>query len=293
MAGVTRREAIVAGGAAALGGALAAEPVRAAQDDGKVVKIGKLKQSVSKWCFGKIKLDEFCRICKEIGLVGIDLVGPGEWKQIRDAGLVPTMGSAGAGSIPDGIQDPKNHDGIVKKLEEVMPKAAAEGVPNVITFFGNRKGMEDGPAIENSIKCLERCKPIAEAHKVVLAVEYLNSKVDHKDYLGDRTPYCVKIVSAVNSPYVKILYDIYHAQIMEGDIIRTIRQNHQWFGHYHTGGNPGRNEIDESQELYYPAICKAILKTGYQGYVAHEFIPKKGDPIKSLREAVALCDVDA
>jgi hydroxypyruvate isomerase len=290
MAGVTRREAITAGGAAALGGAMAAGPARAAQE-GKVVKIGKIKQSVSKWCFGKYKLDEFCKICKEIGLVGIDLVGPGEWKQIRDAGLIPTMGS-GAGSIPDGIQDPKNHDKIVQKLEEVMPKAAAEGVPNVITFFGNRKGMEDGPAIENSIACLQRCKPIAEANKVTLAVEYLNSRVDHKDYLGDRTPYCVKIVSAVNSPYVKILWDIYHAQIMEGDIIRTIQKNNQWFGHYHTGGNPGRNEIDEGQELNYAAICKAILKTGYTGYVAHEFIPKKADPIKSLRDAAALCDVD-
>ncbi len=291
MTEISRREAIVAGGAAAVAGMLGSAPARAAQE-GKVVKIGKLKQSVSKWCYGKLKLEELCKVCKEIGLVGIDLVGPKEWKVIRDHGLVPTMGGIGAGSIPNGIQDKNNHDKIVKALEEGMPKAAAEGVPNVITFFGNRKGMSDEEAIENSIACLERCKPIAESNKVMLAVEYLNSRVNHKDYLGDRTPYCVKIVSSVNSPYIKILYDIYHAQIMEGDIIRTIQNNHQWFCHYHTGGNPGRNEIDESQELYYPPICKAILKSGFTGYVAHEFIPKKPDIIQSLRDAAALCDVD-
>jgi hydroxypyruvate isomerase len=202
------------------------------------------------------------------------------------------MGSIGAGSIPNGLQDKKNHDKIVKALEENMPRAAKEGVPNVITFFGNRRGMDREEAVENSIACLERCKPIAEANKVMLAIEYLNSKVNHKDYLGDNTPYCVKIVSAVNSPYIKILYDIYHAQIMEGDIIRTIQNNHQWFGHYHTGGNPGRNEIDDSQELNYAPICKAILKTGFKGFVAHEFIPKKKDIVQSLRDAAAICDVD-
>ena len=151
--------------------------------------------------------------------------------------------------------------------------------------------MEDGPAIDNSVACLEKIKPLAEEHKVTVIMELLNSKVNHPDYIGDRTPYCVEIVKRVNSPFVKVLYDIYHAQIMEGDVIRTIQTNHQYFGHYHTGGNPGRAEIDETQELQYVPITKAVLATNYEGYYAHEFIPKKADPIQSLRDAVALCDV--
>lgn len=289
---ITRRAALLAPGALALGSAGLASAAPA-QEGGKVVRIGKVKQSVARWCFGKIPLPELAKACAEMGMAGIDLLGPNEWKIVKDHGLVVTTGMVGAGGIGEGLNDPKHHDRIVRAFEENIPKAAAEGVPNVICFFGNRvPGMSDQEAIDNSIACLNRCKPIAEQHKVTIVIEILNSKVDHKGYIGDNTPYCFKILKAVNSPYVKLLYDIYHAQIMEGDVIRTIQQNHAWIGHYHTGGNPGRGEIDETQELNYAAITKAVLRTGFQGYYAHEFIPKRPDPLKSLRQAVALCDVD-
>ena len=171
-----------------------------------------------------------------------------------------------------------------------IPRAKEAGVPSLITFFGNRKGMPDDQAIANSAACLNRIKPIAEEHDVTVVVELLNSKVNHKDYQGDKTPYGVEVMKRVGSKNVKLLYDIYHMQIMEGDIIRTIQQNKKWFAHYHTGGVPGRHELDATQELQWPAIVKAILDTGYTGYFAHEFIPQR-DPLTSLREAVVLCDV--
>ncbi len=285
---VTRRGAMLTAGALALSG------LPAAAQDGKVVKKGKIKQSVARWCFNKIPLPDLAKACAEMGMAGIDLLKPEEWKIAKDHGLVCTTGSIGAGNIANGLNDKKHHPTILKAMEENIPKAAAEGVPNVIVMFGNRvKDMADQEAIDNSIECLNRIKPIAEANNVTVVIEILNSKVDHKGYIGDNMPYCLKVVKPVNSPRVKILYDIYHAQIMEGDVIRTIRNEHAWIGHYHTGGNPGRGEIDDSQELNYVAITKAVLATGFTGYYAHEFIPKRPDPLKSLREAVALCDVDA
>jgi hydroxypyruvate isomerase len=225
-----------------------------------------------------------------MGLPAIDLLTPEEWPVAREFGLTCSMGSGLGGPIERGLNDPANHDAIVESLRAGIPRAARAGVPNVITFFGNRRGRSDADAVANCVAALDRVKGVAEDNGVTICIELLNSKVNHKDYQGDRTPFGVEVVSAVNSPRVKLLYDIYHMQIMEGDVIRTIRDNQQWIAHYHTGGVPGRNEIDTSQELHYPAIARAIADTGFSGYVAHEFIPKR-DPLTSLRDAVALCEV--
>jgi hydroxypyruvate isomerase len=200
------------------------------------------------------------------------------------------MGYGGGGTIPDALNVKANHDKIVTNLTQSIPRAAKLGVPNLITFFGARRGMGDAEAIENCVTGLNRIKKAAEDHGVTVCVELLNSKVDHKDYQGDHTAFGLEVVKAVASPRVKLLYDIYHMQIMEGDVIRTIRQSHEFIAHYHTGGVPGRNELDGTQELNWPAVCKAIVDTGFKGYLAHEFVPTR-DPITSLREAVELCDV--
>jgi hydroxypyruvate isomerase len=254
------------------------------------VKSGRLKQSVSRWCYNKIPLPEFAKAVKEIGLPAIDLLGEKEWAVAADHGLVCSMGYAGGGTIVDGLNNRANHDAIVKGLEEGLPRAAKMKVPNLITFFGNRKGIPDQEGLDNCVVALNRIKPAAESTGVTVALEVLNSKVDHKDYLGDRSAYGFQVIKAVGSPKVKVLYDIYHMQIMEGDVIRTIRDNHPLICHYHTGGVPGRNELDETQELQWRSVAKAIVDTGFTGYFAHEFVPKR-DPLTSLREAVALCDV--
>lgn len=251
---------------------------------------GRLKQSVCRWCYRDIPLRDFCTHVADMGLTAIDLLTAEEWPVAKAFGLGCSMGSGMGGPIEHGLNDPANHEAIVGGLTAGIPLAARAGVPNVITFFGNRRGRPDADAIANCVTALNRVKRVAEDHGVTVCIELLNSKVNHKDYQGDRTPFGVAVVSAVNSPRVRLLYDIYHMQIMEGDVIRTIRDNYHWIAHYHTGGVPGRNEIDASQELNYPAIARAIADTGFQGYVAHEFIPKR-DPLVSLREAVTLCHV--
>ena len=256
----------------------------------RVVKNGRLKQSVSRWPYGRIPLPEFAKACAEMGLTAIDLLEEKEWPAVKEVGLTCSMGYAGAGDIPTGLNDPANHDMIVKALETVIPRAEKAGVPNLIAFFGNRRGRPDAEAIDNCVTGLNRVKRVAEDHGVTVCVELLNSKVDHKDYQGDHTAFGVEVMRRVASPRVKLLYDIYHMQIMEGDIIRTIRDNHEYIGHYHTGGVPGRHELDGTQELNWAAVCSAIVETGFTGYVAHEFMPTR-DPLTSLREAVALCDV--
>ncbi|PYR59101.1 MAG: hydroxypyruvate isomerase, partial [Acidobacteria bacterium] len=205
-------------------------------------------------------------------------------------GLICSMGYAGGGTIPDGLNVKANHDGIVRNFEKLIPRAAAEKVLNVITFFGNKRGMSDEEAIANCIEGLNRVKKIGEDHGVTICVELLNSKVNHKDYQGDRSAFGLQVVKAVGSPRVKLLDDLYHMQIMEGDLIRTIKDNKDDIAHYHTGGVPGRHELDDTQEVNWRAVAKAIVETGYTGYMAHEFIPTR-DPLTSLREAVALCDV--
>ena len=256
----------------------------------RVVKNGRLKQSVSRWPYAKIPLPEFCRAVADLGLTAVDLLAEDEWPVARQSGLVCSMGYAGGGSIKDGLNVNANHDAIVRNFERTIPSAAAMQVPNVITFFGNKRGMSDAEAIANCVAGLNRVKKIGEDHGVTICVELLNSKVNHADYQGDRTAFGVAIVKAVDSPRVKLLYDIYHMQIMEGDLVRTITDNHQYIGHYHTGGVPGRHELDDTQEVNWPAVCRAIVGTGFRGFVAHEFVPAR-DPLTSLKEAVMLCDV--
>ena len=251
---------------------------------------GRLKQSVTRWTYQAIALPDLCRAAADIGLTAIDLLNEPDWPVVRQFGLVCSMGYAGGGSIPNGLNVKANHDAIVTSFERLIPRAEAERVPNVITFFGNRRGMADEDAIANCVDGLNRVKRIAEDHGVTICVELLNSKVNHKDYHGDHTAFGAAVIKAVNSPRVKLLFDIYHMQIMEGDVIKTIRANHDLIAHYHTGGVPGRHEIDDTQELNWRTVCGAIAETGFAGYVAHEFQPTR-DPLTSLRQAVAICDV--
>jgi hydroxypyruvate isomerase len=245
---------------------------------------------VTRWPYRSIPLPEFCRAVADMGLTAIDLLEEPEWPAAREHGLVCSMGYAGGGTIADGLNVTANHDAIVRNFERTIPRAAAERVPNVITFFGNRRGMADDQAIANCVAGLNRVKKIAEDHGVTICVELLNSKINHPDYQGDRTSFGVTVVKAVDSPRVKLLYDIYHMQIMEGDLVHTIRDQRQYIGHFHTGGVPGRHELDATQEINWPAVCRAIVDTGFSGYLAHEFVPTR-DPLTSLREAVVLCDV--
>jgi len=287
MRALTRREALTAAAAAAVLPlqSLAAQPATPA-----VVK-GRLKQSVSRWCYSKIPMPEFCEAVKAMGLTAIDLLEEPDWAVVADHGLICSMGYAGGGKIPDGLNVRANHDAIVKNFEEKIPRAAKMKVPNVITFFGNRReGLSDAEAIANCVDGLNRVKKIGEDAGVTICVELLNSKVDHKGYQGDRTLFGVEVVKAVNSPRVKLLYDAYHMQIMEGDLIRTIRTNKDYIAHVHTGGVPGRHELDGTQEVNWRAVAAALADLGFPGYMAHEFVPTR-DPLTSLRQAVALCDV--
>jgi hydroxypyruvate isomerase len=281
---LTRRQWL---GAVSAGAALRSTLAVAAD---RVVRNGRLKQSVSRWPYRSIPLPEFSRAVADMGLTAIDLLEEAEWPVVRQYDLVCSMGYAGGGTIPDGLNVKANHDAIVRNFERTIPQAAAMRVPNVITFFGNRRAMADEEAIANCIAGLNRVKRIAEDQGVTICVELLNSRVNHPDYQGDRTAFGVAVVKAVDSPRVKLLYDIYHMQIMEGDLIHTIRDHHRYIGHYHTGGVPGRHELDQTQEVNWAAVCRAIVDTGFNGYVAHEFVPTR-DPLTSLREAVALCDV--
>ncbi|MEK7406748.1 MAG: TIM barrel protein [Acidobacteriota bacterium] len=264
-------------------------PVAAGAVFQPVARKGRLKQAVARWCFKMWSLEELAQNCVRLGIKGIDLIGPEEWPVAQKLGLAPSM-APGGGSIGDGLNRKENHAKIEQQMRENIEKAAAAGVPNVITFSGNRRGMSDEEGLENCVIGLNRVKAIAEDKGVTICLELLNSKVNHKDYQADRTPWAAEAIKRVNSPRVKLLYDIYHMQIMEGDVIRTIRENIPHIGHFHTGGNPGRNEIDATQELNYRAIAQAIVDLNFQGYFAHEFIPKR-DPLASLKEAVEICDV--
>ncbi|GAB4044587.1 hydroxypyruvate isomerase family protein [Spirosoma litoris] len=251
---------------------------------------GRINHAVCRWCYSKISLDDLCKSAKEMGIKGIDLTGPAEWPTLKKYGLTCSMAQGAGKGIPDGFNDPKFHDELVASYEAIFPKMKEAGLTQVICFSGNRRGMSNEQGLENCAVGLKRLMPSAEKYGITMIMELLNSKVDHKDYMCDHSAWGVELCKKVGSENFKLLYDIYHMQIMEGDIIRTIRENNKYFGHYHTGGNPGRNEIDETQELYYPAIMKAIVDTGFKGFVAQEFIPKR-DPLTSLKESVAICDV--
>ncbi len=250
---------------------------------------GRLKQSAARWCYRKMPLDELARNAARIGLQGIDLIDYQEWPTVQKYGLVPAM-TPGAGTIADGFNRTENHDRLVREMEENIGRAAAAKVPNVITFSGNRRGQPDGEGLDNCTIGLNRVKKLAEDKGVTICVELLNSKIDHHDYQCDHTVWGVELMKRVDSPRVKLLYDIYHMQIMEGDIIRTIRQNIQYIAHFHTGGVPGRHELDGTQELQWRSVAQAIVDAGFTGYFAHEFVPTR-DPMTSLEEAARLCDV--
>jgi hydroxypyruvate isomerase len=268
-----------------LAGAAAAAPAQ------KVARKGRIKQAVTRGVFRgtNFSMEEMCREAARLGALGFDLVGPSEFPVLKKYGLLPTMVPGGS-SIRDGINRKENHEGIEKRLREAIDAAAAAGAPNVIVLSGERRGMSDEEGLDNSVLFLNKVKAIAEDKGVTLCVELLNSKVNHPDYMCDRTAWGVELCKRVNSPRVKLLYDIYHMQIMEGDIIRTIRDNIQYIGHFHTAGNPGRHEFDDTQELNYRGIAKAIADLNFTGYVAHEYTPL-GDPIRSLDQALAICDV--
>jgi hydroxypyruvate isomerase len=271
-------------------GAIALPSLEANLDAAVPVRKGRIHQSVCQWCYPHIPLDQLAEYAAKIGLRGVDLLQPEEYEIPRRYGLVCTMGYAGGGDIGKALNRVENHAAIEQAFRTNIPRAAKAGVPNVITFSGNRGGMSDEEGARNTIAGLNRVKKIAEDHGVTICVELLNSKVNHPDYMCDHTAWGGRVVREVNSPNVKLLYDIYHMQIMEGDLIDTIRGNLEWIGHFHTGGVPGRHELDGSQEVQWDGVMRAIADAGYRGYVAHEFVPA-GDPLVSLRKAADLCDV--
>jgi len=287
MSDITRREALAGAAALVVSGPQVSTMTHPQQGAGST---GRLKQSVCRWTFAKIPLPELCKAAADMGLTAIDLLTEKEWPVAREYGLTCSMGSGAGGTIVDGLNVKGNHDKIVAGFERTIPIAAAQKVPNLITFFGNRRGMPDEEAAANCVEALNRIKQVAEDHGVTVCVELLNSKVDHKDYQGDNSAFGIGVVSAVGSPRVKLLYDIYHMQIMEGDLIRTIRDNREHFAHFHTGGVPGRHELDDTQEIQWRTVAGAIADMGFQGYFAHEFVPTR-DPLTTLREAVKLCTV--
>jgi hydroxypyruvate isomerase len=251
----------------------------------RVVRKGRINQSASRWCYGKLTLEKLCAAGAKIGLKGIDLLSPRAFPTLKKYGLICTMTSGGSDLI-----DKEKHKKAISGIRNSIEANAEHGYPNVIALAGYGGGMSEDVGIANTVEALKSVASLAEKKKVNVCIEYLNSKVDHKGYMFDNMAWGVEVCKRVGSPNVKILYDIYHAQIMEGDIIRTIKTHAKFIGHYHTGGNPGRNEIDETQELYYPAIMRAIADSGFTGYVAHEFVPKR-NPMASLAQAVKICDV--
>jgi hydroxypyruvate isomerase len=277
----------------------------AAKPDGRseVAKNGRINHSVCLWCYNGMTPADIAPVAGRLGLKAIDLLTPDQWGPLKEHGLVCSMTSHPEIRIEVGLNRRENHERLIKALREGIDASAAAGYPNVICFSGNRHlprkngdaPLESRVSDEEGIKvCAEGLKRVmahAEQKKVNVVMELLNSKVDHADYMCDHSAWGVELCKAVGSERFKLLYDIYHMQIMEGDVIRTIRDNHQYFGHYHTGGVPGRHEIDETQELNWPAIMRAIVDTGFTGYVAQEFIPAKPDRIASLAAAVQVCDV--
>ncbi len=252
---------------------------------------GRIKQCVCLGVFrnSKLDLDGMCAEAARLGAYGVDLVGPKDFPVLKKHGLIPTMVPGGSG-IKSGINDKKNHAGMDRKMREAIKAAAEAGAPNVIVLAGDRQGISDEEGLDNCVAFLNNIKSYAEDQRVTLCMELLNSKVNHPGYMCDHTAWGVEVCKRVNSPRVKLLYDIYHMQIMEGDIIRTVQQNIKFIGHFHTAGNPGRHEFDDTQEMNYAGICKGIADTGYQGYLAHEYTPTK-DPIETLDRMMKICEV--
>jgi hydroxypyruvate isomerase len=291
---ISRRSALhrITGSTAALTVATSLrQPLLAADSPTNAKLSGRINHSVCKWCYDKIPLEQFCESAKGIGLQSVELLETKDFPTLRKFDLACAMVSGVPGGITKGLNRLENHDAIVEFFELTAPVVAEHGFPNIICFSGNRQGMSNEQGLENCAIGLKRIAPIAERHKVTVCMELLNSKRTHPDYMCDHTAWGVELVKRVGSERFKLLYDIFHMQIMEGDLADTIRENHQYIAHYHTGGVPGRAEIDETQEIHYPKVMRAILETGFKGFVAQEFVPKRPDPIASLRQGVQICDV--
>src|SRR3954467_5521544 len=291
---ISRRSALktLGGSAAAIAATAASLSTRlnAADAAAGAVK-GRVNHSVCKWCYPKVSLEDLCKAGKAMGLRSIELLETKDFATLKQHDLACAMVSGVPGGIENGLNDLKNHDKIVEFFERTIPIVAKAGYPNIICFSGNRRGMSDEQGLENCATGLKRIAGTAEKYKVTVAMELLNSRVNHKDYMCDKSAWGIDLCKRVGSERFKLLYDIYHIQIMEGDLIATIKRSHQYFAHYHTGGVPGRNEIDDSQEINYPAVMKAIVETGFKGHVAQEFIPKRPDVLASLKQGVKICDV--
>jgi len=252
---------------------------------------GKINHSVCQWCYSDIPLDELCAAAKRMGIKSIDLLNSTQWATAAKYGLTCAMAYANDWGLQKGFNNPAFHEQLLKDYSLNIPKASEAGLKNVICFSGNANGLSYEQGLENCARGLEPVMKIAEKYNLLVSMELLNSKVDHKDYQCDYTNWGVKLCEKLGSPNFKLLYDIYHMQIMEGDVIATIRKNIKYISHFHTGGVPGRHEIDDTQELYYPAIMKAIVDTGFTGFVAQEFIPANPKKLESLEKAVKICDV--
>jgi hydroxypyruvate isomerase len=252
---------------------------------------GNINHSVSRWCFDTLDLETLCVEAKKMGITGIDLVGPEAWSTLKKHNLVSTMCNGAELNLVDGFNDLQFHEKLIQRYTEMIPKVAEAGYKNLICFSGNRRGKTDEEGWTNCVFGLQKLIPLAEKYNITLVMELLNSKIDHKDYQCDRTAWGVELAKRINSPNFKLLYDIYHMQIDEGDVIRTIKNNIQYIAHFHTAGVPGRNEIDGTQELNYQAIMKAIAATGFKGFVGQEFVPKNPDKLASLQQAITICDI--
>jgi hydroxypyruvate isomerase len=289
---ITRRELLtIAAGVAGASSMLAGLPLAAGAQAEKVVKKGRIKQSICRGCLGKLRLsrDEEAAVAAKMGLMGLDLVGRGDWDAVKKHGLVATM-VPGAGRIKKGLNDKSLHPKFLKDFKNNIKAAAEYKWPNVICLAGDREGISDEEGMDNCYTILKEAVKIAEDFGVTICMELLNSKVNHPGYMCDNTKWGFELCRRVNSPRFKMLYDIYHMQVMEGDLIATIRKNINMIAHFHTAGVPGRHELDENQEIFYPAVMRAIVDTGFKGYVAHEYTPVR-EPMKSLIQAVQTCDV--
>ncbi len=260
-------------------------------DDKKKTLKNNINHSVCRWTYNFLSLEELCKTVKQLGFAAIDLIGPKDWDLLKQHGVYSSMCNGAEINLVNGFNNTQYHPTLIKNYTEHIALVAKAGYKNLICFSGNRNGMDDETGLKNCVTGLKQVLGDAEKQGVILQMELFNSKVDHKDYMCDNTPWAIELCKRLDSPNFKLLYDIYHMQINEGDIIRTITNHHQYFGHYHTAGVPGRHEIEESQELYYPAIMQAIVKTGFKGYVAQEFIPTKDDKVAALRKAIEICDV--
>jgi hydroxypyruvate isomerase len=291
---LSRRSALraIPAGALALSAASSLpDRLAAAEPEADAKLRGRVRHSVCRWCYDKIPLDDLCRAAKEMGIQSIDLVEVQDFPTLQKHDLVCAMVSGVPGGITSGLNRVEDHDKIVEFFERTIPVVAEKGYPNIICFSGNRNGMSDEQGLANCATGLKRVAPLAEKHGVTICMELLNSRHTHKDYMCDHTAWGVELCQRVGSERFKLLFDIFHMQIMDGDLIARIQENHAYFGHYHTGGVPGRGEIDETQEINYPAVMKAIVETGFKGFVAQEFVPTRSDALASLKQGVRICDV--